>query len=213
MIEIITATRDPVGREISAFFQNLTAVGHPYGVGNREEVLEMGVDGLIEAFHERWHREVPDTTVWFDRQFKPHVGVDVYQHPFDPEKGWTLIEENGRRILIVRFEDIRRNYLDAVNAFVEPRFGTPARFSSLLARNVSEQKWYADLMRGFKEKIRFSKDLLDDQYGGRYCTHFYSTGEISDMRGRWKTNDEERGCERFCFLRNRKTRVWRRAAG
>lgn len=74
-LDIITATRDPIGREISAFFQNITDMSHSWGVGSREEVLALGVDELIGKFFERWEAGAINTTVWFDRHFKPATGM------------------------------------------------------------------------------------------------------------------------------------------
>lgn len=84
--DIITATREPIGREISAFFQNITNLNHAYGIGTREDVLAMTPDQLVEAFRECWANSdrIPDTTVWYDRHFRESTGIDIYQHPFDP---------------------------------------------------------------------------------------------------------------------------------
>lgn len=184
--DIITASRDPIGREVSAFFQNITNMTNSWGVGTREEVLAMPMEELIDAFFQRWDGGSINTTVWFDRHFEPTTGLDIYQYPFDPAKGWSIIREKGWRVLVVRFEDINRNYLEACNAFVSERFGEAAKYDRMLLANVSEDKWYADIMREFKALIRFTPEQIASQYESKYCRHFYSPAEIDRMKSKWK---------------------------
>jgi hypothetical protein len=180
-LDVITATRDPIGREISVYFQNMLAPDFPFGVSSREEAFEIGPEGLIERFHQRWQSGAVDTNVWFDQHFKSSTGVDVYQHPFNVERGWDIIEDAEFRILIVRFEDIGRNYLEAVNAFVAPAYGGGSRYPKMINANVSEQKWYGQLMKEFKAKVTFSREVLDEAYDSKYCGHFYTSTEIAKM--------------------------------
>lgn len=186
--DIITATRDPIGREVSAFFQNITNTGisHGYAIGTKEEVLAMSAERLIEEFFKRWEKGVPDTTVWYDRHFKTSTGIDIYAHPFDPEKGWNIIHDGKWRVLLVRFEDINRNYLEATNAFVSERFGKAAEYPAILPANVSDDKWYGELMKEFRSKIRFTPQQIVSQYDSKYCRHFYSPAEIERMKAKWK---------------------------
>jgi hypothetical protein len=185
-VDMITATRDPLGREISAFFQNVTNLSHGYGVGTKNEVLAMGVDNLIREFFSRWNDQLPDTTIWFDRHFKTATGIDVYDYPFNPAQGWSIIGTDKWRVLILRFEDINRNYLEAVNTFVTARFGLESAYPAFLPSNLSESKWYGSLMKEFIDKIRFTPEQIEQQYGSKYCMHFYSDDEITKMKSRWK---------------------------
>jgi len=183
--DIITACRDPLGREVSAFFQNIDNLNHSYGVAHRDEILKIPIDGLIKAFFEAWGKGAANTTVWFDRHFYPATGIDIYQHPFDPANGWSIIRDGQWRVLVLRFEDINRNYLEACNAFVTERFGDNAKYKEILPANVSDGKWYGDLMREFKKQIIFKQEQISALYDSPYCKHFYSEKEISIMKSRW----------------------------
>lgn len=88
-------------------------------------------------------------------------------------------------MLVVRFEDINRSYLDAINAFVTERFGADAAYPEMRQANVSEDKWYADLMRALKKRITFTQAEIDEQYESVYCRHFYSPEEITRMKSKW----------------------------
>jgi hypothetical protein len=191
MIDLITATRDPIGREISAFFQNITAMHHGYGVGAREDVLKMDVGELIDIFRERWanHPRLPDTTIWFDRAFLPATGINIYDHAFDRERGWTIFRHDRWRVLVTRFEDINRNYVEAINAYLGERFGPDAVCAELRSANLSEKKWYSELMREFKSRITFTPGEIEELYSSPYCAHFYTPGEIETMKSKWKTGE------------------------
>jgi hypothetical protein len=186
-LDVVTATRDPIGREISVYFQNMLAPGFPFGVKSKEEAFRIGPEGLIERFHKRWQSGAADTNVWFDRHFKASTGVDVYRHPFDIGRGWDIIEDGDYRILVVRFEDIRRNYLEAVNAFVSLG-GRNRQYAGMVNANVSDQKWYGSLMTEFKSKITYSREVLDDAYDSKYCRHFYTPAEIERMRSKHRVS-------------------------
>lgn len=185
-LDLITASRDPIGREISVFFQNLIAPGFPYGVSSRKEALDLGASGLIPHFKNMLESGGAETTIWFDSHFKPATGVDIYEYPFDRAKGWQITETDAWRILVVRFEDINKNYCEAVNAFVTPRFGNNIRYEKMRPFNVSEDKWYISLMKDFKSQITFKQETLDSAYCSKYCMHFYTPSEIERMKSKYR---------------------------
>ncbi|MCB1132420.1 MAG: hypothetical protein KDN05_14930 [Verrucomicrobiae bacterium] len=113
-VDLITIVREPIGRKVSTFFQNL--VGSPYGYSfpNREAALAAGTGELLRRFHE-WEDGVTEATRWFENHFEPATGIRIYQHEFDPETGWTILSEGKWRVLVLRFEDIRTNHLEALN--------------------------------------------------------------------------------------------------
>jgi hypothetical protein len=185
-IDLITASRDPIGREISVFFQNLIAPGFPYGVSSRKEALHLGASGLIPHFKKMLESGGAETTIWFDRHFKPSTGVDIYEHPFDRDKGWLIIETDEWNILVVRFEDINKNYCEAVNAFVAPRFGKNIRYKKMRPFNVSDDKWYSTLMKEFKSTITFNKEMFESVFNSKYVKHFYTEKEIEKMKSKYR---------------------------
>lgn len=184
-VDIITIAREPVGRKVSAFFQNL--VGSPYRFAYRseEEVLAAGIDELVRRFND-WRNGIREATGWYDEHFQPATGVSIYDHPFDRERGWSIIQEGRWRILVLRFSDIGSNHLEAINAFLDPRFGGRLRIDELRPCNVSGSKWYSELMREFHDRIRFDASELDEAYHSRYMRYFHSDSEIERMRSVWR---------------------------
>ena len=43
-----------------------------------------------------------DEFEWFDEQIKQHLDIDVFQYPFDREKGYIQIEKDGISLFLFR---------------------------------------------------------------------------------------------------------------
>ncbi|TVS78019.1 hypothetical protein FPZ47_23160 [Mycobacterium helveticum] len=188
--DIITATRDPLARKISCFFQNLAVnqenptAEYPFCFKSVDAALNAGMYELVDRFH-AWDDGIPQATEWFDRHFEPATGIRIYDHGFDPEKGWQIFREGKWRVLVLRFEDLHKNHLDALNQFVVERYGESSRIDRLRPANLSSRKWYFDLMNEFKQKITFPDADLDAAYSTPYARYFYTDEELASMRSKW----------------------------
>jgi glycosyltransferase involved in cell wall biosynthesis len=179
-VKVITIVREPLARNISAFFQVLRKVlwDNPEFDSRRE-----GSDNqlLREAFNRQMRHEAP--ALWFDREIRRQLGVDVYRHPFDHEQGWTLVSENNIDLLILRAEDLIR---------CESAIGKFAGLPGLRLNNANcgDRKWYAPLYKSFRTHFAPEPELLDRLYGTRYMRHFYTTREIMAFRENWLTRQK-----------------------
>ncbi|OBG36923.1 putative capsular polysaccharide synthesis family protein [Mycobacterium sp. E3198] len=190
--DIITATRDPLARKVSCFFQNLAvtrttpdAAVYPFCFDSEDAARNAGMDELTARFH-AWDEGIAEATEWFDRHFEPATGIRIYDHGFDPEKGWQIFREGKWRVLVLRFEDIEKNHLDAINEFVVGRYGESSRVERLWPANLSSRKWYFDLMKDFLQEIQFSATDIEAAYGTPYARYFYTEQELATMRSRWR---------------------------
>lgn len=195
--DIITATRDPLARKISCFFQHLAVsrenptAEYPFCFDSVEAALNAGMDELIARFH-AWDDAIPEATEWFDRHFEPATGIRIYDHGFDPEKGWQIFRDQNWRVLVLRFEDIGTNHLDALNEFVVERYGKRSRIKRLWPANLSSDKWYFDVMKEFRQKIKFSDADMDAAYCTPYARYFYTSEELASMRSKWAQSGHSR---------------------
>ncbi|MEY8016644.1 putative capsular polysaccharide synthesis family protein [Mycobacterium servetii] len=190
--DIITATRDPLARKISCFFQNLAvtrvspdAAVHGFCFESEEAARNASMDEMIARFH-AWDEGIPQATEWFDRHFEPATGIRIYDHGFEPEQGWQIFREGNWRVLVLRFEDIHKNHLDALNEFVVSRYGESSRIDRLWPANLSSRKWYFDLMNEFRQEITFSDADFEAAYCTPYARYFYTDQELASMRSRWR---------------------------
>jgi len=107
--KFITLTREPISRNISAFFQNFLRF-----TDKRYTDSDFTINELINLFLKEYNHNVPLT--WFDVEIKETLGIDVYQHPFPKEKGYLKIKKNNFDLLIIKCElddKIKNNVLSS----------------------------------------------------------------------------------------------------
>jgi len=87
---VITTVREPIAQAVSAFF---------HGRGARGEVNQASTSEALttEIVDDGWLRA---PLRWFDREFAPALGIDVFEHPFDTERGHAVIETPSARVLV-----------------------------------------------------------------------------------------------------------------
>lgn len=175
---IITLVRDPVARNLSAFF-------------------EEHVDGWVEKGQwpalERmaWHFLNWPTTEhnhplgWFDSVLGMETGLDVYQCEWSPRKGWAVYDHGPRRILVIR-TDVLTKKLGAAMAelyedeALEPVVGHRAKGVDKFGHGLGEV--YGEWL----EMVRLPADYLDWMYSSDYARHFWFKAELQRLRERWQ---------------------------
>ena len=173
-MKIVTAIREPIGRNLSAFFQNLESFldGSVEGEGKPPNV-----EAVVQTFVEQYPHRLPLT--WLDEEIRDVFGVDLYERPFAPSKGYEIYEGDGVEILLVRVDDLSRVASTAFGEF----FGREG--IELRNANVGVNKRYSELYKRVDMGIVVPRDLVDVAYSSRYSTHFWSEEEIDGFRKRW----------------------------
>ena len=172
--KIVTFVREPVARNISAFFQNLDLLFQDI---NYQDIDSVKTEMLIEHFLHTYSHEVP--LMWFDTQFKPVFGFDVFSSNFPKSKGYKIYKGRHPDILLLRLENINECSQGAFKEFLGIE-----RFT-LINDNRGSEKKYGDLYKNFKDSIKLPSDLIEKMYSSRYAQHFYSEEEIDKFRARW----------------------------
>ncbi|NBC18941.1 MAG: hypothetical protein GVY18_16695 [Bacteroidetes bacterium] len=166
-MNVISLTRKPVVRNISAFFENFERfTGEPFEAG-RFTTEELG-----RRFMEHYRHEEP--LVWFDDVIKHRLGIDVYAEPF-PDDGVATYRRENVALLVMRSE-----LPNAVKAEAVARF---LGLSPLALHEVnrSVDKPYAEAYRQFKKRMPIPTWYQDRMHRSRYYQHFYgeaATGEV-----------------------------------
>jgi hypothetical protein len=171
-IKIITLVREPIGRNISAFFQGLDKWA-------RVENAHLNVP--IETLAETFHRDYPHTRplTWFDDELKAVTGIDVYAHPFPKADGHQRLRQGRFDVLIMRHD-----LPDPVKAKCMSEFlDIPG--IEIVRDNESENKAYADCYRAFQAAVRLPPEYIEEMLGSKYARHFYPEDEIERLRGKW----------------------------
>lgn len=170
--DVITTVREPVAQAVSAFF---------HGSDRRGSLAEKPTpDELIDRLDdERW---LQHPLRWFDREFAPALGIDVFDRSFDTERGYEFVETPAVRVLILRQESF-----DAAPLALQTFLGTSEPIA-IARQNVGAQKDYAAPYRAFLERATFSGEILQRVYESRFARHFYSADELERFEQRWRGN-------------------------
>lgn len=165
---VISMVRDPIARNISAFFQNKNV----FAAG------EADVSELIRRFIETYPHEVP--IEYFDVHIKPVFGIDVFETAFDREQRSLLATNENFSLLVLRTEDSDDSKQASLARFLN------RTDISLERRNVGSDKSYASEYAEFLERIRLPQAYVDRMLGSRMARHFYTAEELAGFRARWE---------------------------
>ena len=165
--DVVTLVREPIAQLISQYFQ----ASHGLGPGSDPVAVARSVEEFV-------HKRLPATLGWFDLELQPHVGVDVYAHPFDPTVAHTTIDGPRARVLVLRTENVSQS-----SSVLGTFLGTAA--IALGRENSAERKEYGDLYAAVIEEIELSQEMLDIAYSSKVVRHFYGPDEIQVFRRSW----------------------------
>ena len=174
-VKIISLVREPYGRNVSMFFQDLPLWMSEYQDVVRFDSRNEGPEFLFEAFENAYDHFYFDR--WFDRELKRLTGIDIFEHPFDKERGYEVIRRGKYEVLLLKLEKLEKAH-EAIEAFVGYRF-------DMQDANRGERKWYACLYDDFKKKYRPSEAHLTKLYLTKTVRHFYSEEEVAGYLRRY----------------------------
>lgn len=175
MWDFISLVRQPIPRQLSAFFESATFI-----FPNFEERLksqDLTVPELVDFFLNEYLDEWP--LWWFEKQMQAPFGIDVYATPFDRARGYQFYRHGNVRMLLMRLEDLNRVAAPAMSDFLKiPNF-------QLVHTNVGETKYYSELYREFLKQVRLPSAYVEKWNGSRVARHFYSEQELAAGVVRW----------------------------
>lgn len=168
-MKLITLTRDPVARNISAYFHNLESICR------RSDQAE--TRKLLSVFLQKYQHHIPLS--WFDDELKAVTGIDCYQHEFNKKEGFGTISLNNIELLVMNVELDNAEKERVLGEFLGlPRF-------RLLERNVASEKNYAAQYADFQKLIQLPDTYLNDMLDSKYCRHFYDDESIAGFYRKW----------------------------
>jgi hypothetical protein len=193
--KIISLTRDPIERNLSAFFENLEfktlkencswLVESDYYKITPLKVNLDDFDNLTARFFDRFYHESP--LDFFDRELKKVFEIDVYSCSFPKSEGYKIYEGEKADALILKLEKLNQCSLPAFKEFLD------IENIDLIGSNIGSEKDYAVFYSRFKNDIRLPESYINKMYQSRYMQHFYSDLEIEKLRARWLRIDESAG--------------------
>jgi len=172
-INIISSVREPIGRNISMFFQCFNAYT---GVSFRNACFtnkELKALFLLNFPHD-------EPLKFFDRTIKRSVGIDVFSKPFS-KNGYDDYSKGNKRLLVVRVDldnEIKEQVLSDFLGILGLR---------LINANLGTDKEYWDLYKEFSRNVRFPEFYIEKMTESKYFHHFFGQHESNDLKSKWRT--------------------------
>ena len=179
---VITLVRDPVARNLSSFFYNLS--DYVAASDLRQERREHTLHALVMAFLNGFDHAF--SLRWFEQQLEPFFGIDVFAQPFSGERGYAIQETERCRLLILRTEDMERVLAGAMERFLGLSDFRPP------AVNLGKQQGYAQLYRDLLDHIVLPPTYLSYVYDSRLARHFYTHEERAARTRFWSDPSSRR---------------------
>ena len=164
----ITLVRDPIARNLSAFFENI-------GRYIPQELDGIAPEEILQTFIQKYNHQTP--LLWLDKEYKGELGIDVYGTAFDVKKKYVRLPHCNMVVFRSDCED------ETMARILSETLGP-----KLIVRreNDSTDKEYAELYSAVKKIARFPDAFLDQMYDTKYARHFWAPEEIAEFRKRWQ---------------------------
>lgn len=175
-LDIVSPFRNPVDRNVSAFFHNFSQY-----TGREALDWDQPLTELRDLFLQNFPHEHP--RLWYDDHIRDFFGLDVFSRHF-PDRGWDVFSEGPVRILVIRLEV----GAPVIESAIRDYLSLPA-FTLTHDNRASEKPYYA-LYQRFKAEVKLPVSYLDSQCGSRFFQHFYGPEVEADTRHRWQESAE-----------------------
>ncbi len=191
-INLVIGVRDIIAQHISLFFQDIGDYWDldEYWINGGDvqkifDIFYMSEDEQLNCWYNyellRDKNKKKKLPYFFDLQFKTFWDIDVYQLPFDTEKGYSIYRFGNLNIMIYQLEKMNLLEKEIGQFFQIKEF-------KLIKINDSQDKWYSSLYERTKRKLRLDGNYFEKCYSGKFMNHFYSSKDIAIFKEKWKKN-------------------------
>lgn len=177
--KIITLVRDPIMREVSEFFQYVHSM-YPELLDEAGNIEKARAIKLLQTKLMFYNPEKNYTCRWFDMEIKGMFGLDVFAHPFATDKGFSIIQHGNVDLLILRLEDLNRNFSEALSQFLH--LDSPIE---IIKSNVRSEQKRGSTYAEVRQELKVRESVCRKIYASKYARHFYSDAEIEQLIERW----------------------------
>lgn len=163
----ISLVRDPIARNLSAFFQNL----HLKSENIRDEP---NGSVLFKNFVSTYNHDIPLT--WFDREFRDQLGIDIFQRPFDKQKLYSYYPSINTALFRVDCpDDVKSRVLTRI-------LGTKIDVGRA---NDGSNKDYNERYSSVKGQAVFPRVFTERIYNSTFAKHFWTDDELKRLKSKW----------------------------
>ena len=172
-VYVICPVREPFSRHVSAFFQNFKRDTNHEHMDKNWTIEELKTLFLNNFPHNR-------SNEWFDKNFRPVFGIDVYAEPFDISRKWQIYKNGPVQVLVYRSDLDHDEQLSTISKFLD------FELTDWIYDNQSDEKEYRTLYRKFREEVKLPGLYLTIMKTSRYFMHFWNSDEINQYAAKWE---------------------------
>ena len=172
--KFIALVREPIGRDISGFFQNYRLMN----IHINKESLE----SIRLQIYKRGHDLALN---WFDTDFYNFTGFNIFEKPFDKVRGYQIYKINDdSELLVIRTDKLSHVFLSCMKEYLN------ADFKKLINFNISINKKDGVTFDALKKYYFEEEEDLDKVYHSKFMKYFFTEKEIRDYRTKWTKNGQ-----------------------
>ena len=162
----ITIIRDPFSRSISDYFHS------------NENIIAKKTDTEIKNEIINSYYIQSNSLEWFEKDFNSYFQLDIYQKPFDKQKGWTVYDiDNKNKVLLIRIDVLTQSFKSAFS------FLTGISINELFITNRREDDdSLSERYKLFKANYAEEKSSVDEKLNSKFVKHFFSEEQIEKLR-------------------------------
>lgn len=193
-VKIVTAVREPISQNISIFFHMLPLMVDDYDMwrdgGKIEPLFEKFLhfdlynnspDDQFRLFKSFKQKEGFDYTIqtFFDKQFKPFCGIDLYDEEFDKEAGFSIFHFNNLQIFVFQIEKLNQISKYLANFLKLDEL-------PLKNENIGADKWYRRTYNKALAELELQSEYFYECMNSKVLNNFYSEKDILSTREKWE---------------------------
>lgn len=165
---IVTLVRDPFSTYLSHIFQN-PQISRKSLLDEKGKIDRKKVEGHVHKTFSGFNPNKDYISNWFDREFLKFTGVDLYQYPFNAEKGCTFISDEKFNIAVISLETLDENLPEVIREFVPG-----SNITSVEKKNVRNRDDQATFYNDLKKELAVPREGLEKMYSTKYAKHFFT---------------------------------------
>lgn len=190
-IKIITAVREPIIRDLSVIYQELSAPYENVFYTNMKKIFKnkeafLSNENNISIFHDLFvNQSEKFPQIYYMEKFFTVFNeniIDLFSYPFDKEKGYSIIKKDNIEVFVYQLEKMNDIVKDMSNWIGQ------TDFDEWVIANNSNVKWIANSYKQAQKNIKFSYEYFNNSYNQKWVTHFYSQNDIEKFKDKWCNN-------------------------
>ena len=179
--KIICSIREPIARDVSAFFHfycspelientNLRELEELFLSDSRPRVIKKISRMAVHEF----------TLNWFDWHFRPLTHIDVYKQPFPIDRKWQIYKRGFLQVLLYRIDLKCSEQAKLVSRFLG------IELDEIGPTNRSKDKYYAEHYSRFNKSVKLPESYIRRMHDSRFAKHFWSPAELEVAADKWR---------------------------